>query len=127
MVSIRDLGKTYQMKKTGTCQALQHIDLQLPDTGLVFLLGKSGSGKSTLLNLLGGLDRATTGSILVDEPTGNLDRETQDHCRYPSRGGAKLPADPASVSCFLPASHGETAASGSGEDHQSKRMKTLLE
>lgn len=66
MVRIRQLCKLYKTKRTGTCQALADIDLELPDTGLVFLLGKSGSGKSTLLNLLGGLDSPSTGSILVD-------------------------------------------------------------
>jgi putative ABC transport system ATP-binding protein len=40
--------------------------LTLPDTGLVFVLGKSGSGKSTLLNLIGGLDSMTDGKIQVD-------------------------------------------------------------
>lgn len=43
--------------------ALRGVDLELPGGELVVLLGPSGSGKSTLLNILGGLDRATDGSV----------------------------------------------------------------
>lgn len=41
--------------------ALQGIDLQIPASALVVLLGPSGSGKSTLLNIMGGLDHASSG------------------------------------------------------------------
>jgi putative ABC transport system ATP-binding protein len=43
--------------------ALRGVDLALPDGDFVVLLGPSGSGKSTLLNIIGGLDRATAGSV----------------------------------------------------------------
>jgi putative ABC transport system ATP-binding protein len=43
--------------------ALRGVDLTLPERELVVLLGASGSGKSTLLNILGGLDRASGGSV----------------------------------------------------------------
>ncbi len=42
--------------------ALRGIDLQLFESEMVVLLGPSGSGKSTLLNIMGGLDRATSGN-----------------------------------------------------------------
>jgi putative ABC transport system ATP-binding protein len=44
--------------------ALAGVDLDLYEGELTVLLGPSGSGKSTLLNILGGLDRATAGSVL---------------------------------------------------------------
>jgi putative ABC transport system ATP-binding protein len=43
--------------------ALRGVDLVLPEGDVTVLLGPSGSGKSTLLNVLGGLDRATAGSV----------------------------------------------------------------
>src|SRR5690554_1306807 len=43
--------------------ALRGVNLELPERELVVLLGASGSGKSTLLNILGGLDRPTSGRL----------------------------------------------------------------
>jgi putative ABC transport system ATP-binding protein len=56
------LTKTYT---TGTVQvhALRGVDLDIWASEVVVLLGPSGSGKSTLLNIMGGLDRATTGRL----------------------------------------------------------------
>ena len=66
MIEFKKLRKVYNSQKGGKCVALKDIDLKLPDTGLVFIIGKSGSGKSTLLNLLGGLDTITKGDIIAD-------------------------------------------------------------
>lgn len=66
MIKIKSLNKIYKSKKRKKCHALKNVELTLPDTGLVFVLGKSGSGKSTLLNLIGGLDSITSGSVEVD-------------------------------------------------------------
>jgi len=59
---VRGITKVYG---TGTAavHALRGIDLELPEGEFVVLLGPSGSGKSTLLNIMGGLDRATAGSL----------------------------------------------------------------
>ena len=65
MIVVSKLNKIYNTK-TSSHQALKDVNLILPNKGLVFVLGKSGSGKSTFLNLIGGLDRATSGSIVVD-------------------------------------------------------------
>ena len=65
MLEIRNLTKVYRPKRGVPVLALDHVSLRLPSHGMVFLLGKSGSGKSTLLNLLGGLDKADEGEILI--------------------------------------------------------------
>ena len=65
MLETRDLCKVYKPKKGVPVKALDNVSLKFPDKGMVFLLGKSGSGKSTLLNLLGGLDKYTSGEIVI--------------------------------------------------------------
>ena len=47
-------------------QVLKGIDLAVEKGEFCVLLGPSGSGKSTLLNILGGIDRADSGDILID-------------------------------------------------------------
>ena len=81
MIKITSLNKIYKSKKRKHCHALKDINLTLPDSGLVFVLGKSGSGKSTLLNLIGGLDNVTSGSIEVDGNDLAKFREN-DFCNY---------------------------------------------
>lgn len=66
MIRINSLKKDYTSKKGNTVSALKNLSTELPDRGLIFVMGKSGSGKSTFLNLLGGLDRPTDGEIIVD-------------------------------------------------------------
>ena len=63
MISIKNLTKIYKSKNKSGCIALDKISFDLPDSGMVFILGKSGSGKSTLLNLIGGLDGFNKGEI----------------------------------------------------------------
>ena len=81
MIRITDLNKIYKSRKRKQCHALKGINLNLPDTGFVFVLGKSGSGKSTLLNLIGGLDSITSGSVEVDGNDLATFTET-DFCNY---------------------------------------------
>jgi ABC-type lipoprotein export system ATPase subunit/ABC-type lipoprotein release transport system permease subunit len=66
MIEIKKLSKIYKLNKEESCTALKDISFTLPDTGMVFIVGKSGSGKSTLLNLIGGLDSVTSGNIIAD-------------------------------------------------------------
>jgi putative ABC transport system ATP-binding protein len=63
---ISGLEKTYGEGGTAV-HALRGLDLVVPRGEFIVLLGPSGSGKSTLLNIVGGLDRATAGSILFGE------------------------------------------------------------
>lgn len=64
MIKLNNLCKIYETK-SGKVTALNNASFELPEQGFVFLLGKSGSGKSTLLNLLGGLDKPTSGEIQI--------------------------------------------------------------
>ena len=66
MIELRNLTKIYNENQENQVVALDHVSFALPETGMVFLLGKSGSGKTTMLNLLGGLDAASDGEIIID-------------------------------------------------------------
>ena len=66
MIKVENLTKIYNTKNNEKVKALDSLNFVLPDTGLVFVIGKSGSGKSTLLNMLGGLDGMTSGDIVAD-------------------------------------------------------------
>ena len=59
-------------KRFGNFVALQDVDLDVPSGQLTALLGPSGGGKSTLLRIIGGLDEADSGSVVIDgvEATG---------------------------------------------------------
>lgn len=65
-IVVEKLEKIYKGKKGADVRALKGISFNLPDTGMVFILGKSGCGKSTLLNILGGLDGFDGGDVKVD-------------------------------------------------------------
>ena len=64
MIAVKNLTKVYKTKKTSV-RALDNVSFTLPDTGMVFIVGKSGSGKSTLLNMISGLDHFTSGEIIA--------------------------------------------------------------
>lgn len=65
MIELKNITKIYKTKGGEPVRALDDVSIVLPDKGLVFILGKSGCGKSTLLNIAGGLDKPTSGEIVV--------------------------------------------------------------
>ena len=74
VIVAEDLVKTYTLGGTPV-HALDHVDLTIEDGELVAIMGASGSGKSTLMNVLGCLDRPTSGRyILAGEDVSHLDR-----------------------------------------------------
>ncbi len=64
MILLRGLTKTYDTP-AGAFPALRNIDLEIDAGEFVAIVGKSGSGKSTLLNMVGGIDRPSSGSLTV--------------------------------------------------------------
>ncbi len=64
VVELRQLGRTFP--STPPVHALSQIDLSVGQGSYVAIVGPSGSGKSTLLNVLGLLDRPTSGTYLLD-------------------------------------------------------------
>ena len=65
LIDLRRVIKTFQ-SAAGSFTALQGIDFQVKSGEFVAVIGKSGSGKSTLLNMIAGIDRPTSGEVMVN-------------------------------------------------------------
>ncbi len=65
VVDLHQVVKTYR-GTAGTFTALKGVDLQVEAGAFVSIIGKSGSGKSTLINVITGIDRPTSGEVIVD-------------------------------------------------------------
>jgi len=63
MITLKNITKVYR-NGDSQCVALDGINLELPQRGLVLIEGRSGSGKTTLLNILAGFDKATEGEVI---------------------------------------------------------------
>src|ERR1044071_2339301 len=75
LIEVRNLWKTYNLGEVQV-NALQDVSLVIGRGAFVAVMGPSGSGKSTFVNLLGCLDRPTSGRYLLDGvPVESLDRD----------------------------------------------------
>lgn len=65
MIILKDLTKEFG-KESNKVVALDNVSCELPQGKFISIVGKSGCGKSTLLNLIGGLEKPTSGSVIID-------------------------------------------------------------
>jgi len=66
LIALRDVQKVFK-SEAGTFQALKSIDLEIGSGEFVGIIGRSGSGKSTLINMVTGIDRPSSGEVLVGD------------------------------------------------------------
>jgi putative ABC transport system ATP-binding protein len=66
LAELRGVSRSYQKGKERV-EVLHELDLDIPAGDFIAIMGPSGSGKTTLLNLLGGLDRPTSGTVRVGD------------------------------------------------------------
>jgi putative ABC transport system ATP-binding protein len=64
LIELEDVTRSYE-STGGAIHALDHVDFTVNDNEFVVILGPSGSGKTTLLNIIGGLDRPTSGRVTI--------------------------------------------------------------
>ena len=65
ILSVKNLAKVYK-SGSNTLTVLQHIDFDIEEKSTVAIVGPSGSGKTTLLGLCAGLDRASSGDVILN-------------------------------------------------------------
>lgn len=65
MLKLKSITKTYEMGDERV-EALKGINIEFREAEFVSILGQSGCGKTTLLNVIGGLDRYTSGDLIID-------------------------------------------------------------
>jgi ABC-type lipoprotein export system ATPase subunit len=67
ILKITNLHKRYNEGKSNEVHALRGVDLTVKKSDMIAIMGASGCGKTTLLNMIGNLDRRSSGQIIIDE------------------------------------------------------------
>ena len=82
VINTVQLTKIYKEHSENEVNALRGVDFQVKKGEMVSIMGSSGSGKTTLLNLLGGLDKPSSGSVLLDNiDIGRMSEKELTHIR----------------------------------------------
>jgi len=81
VLALQEVTKTYSLGRQSTVEAVRGISLSVAEGEFVMITGRSGSGKTTLLNLMAGLTRPTSGSVLFngEDLWGLSDRQRSTH------------------------------------------------
>ena len=76
MIKLENVCKYYKKGKVET-KSLNGINLEIKKKGLISILGPSGCGKTTLLNIIGGLDKITSGKLFINSKDSQNIKETE--------------------------------------------------
>lgn len=86
LATLTGVSKTYQKGKEKV-EVLHNLDIEIPEGDFIAIMGPSGSGKTTLLNLLGGLDKPTSGTVRVgDSELSSMSNSQLSHWRSTNVG-----------------------------------------
>jgi putative ABC transport system ATP-binding protein len=127
VIIVKDLNKIFSIGST-EIHAIRGLNLTVKEGEMIALVGPSGSGKTTLLNIIGGLDKASAGSVHVfgmeitsNEPEGLVDyrRKTVGHIFQTLN---LIPTLTAAENVELP-----MVALGASRDEKANRVKELIE
>lgn len=127
VIRLEDIMKTYIMGDS-TVHALNHVDVSIDVGEFVAIMGPSGSGKSTMMNILGCLDRPTSGKYFLDgKEVAGLDDDELAHTRNAKIGFVfqnfnLLPKLTAQANVALPLVY-----AGVSEEERMERAKKALE
>jgi lipoprotein-releasing system ATP-binding protein len=129
VLRVEGVTKSYGLGTPAATEVLHGIDLRLPRGEFVALMGPSGSGKSTLLNIIGLLDRPSSGKLFIDgRDTATLDDNALTRLRGHSIGFVfqyhyLIPAFTALENVMMP----ELLARGRPDDAMRAHALQLLE
>jgi putative ABC transport system ATP-binding protein len=129
ILEARDLTKHYPLGAT-TVEALRGVSLSVEPGEFVAIMGSSGSGKSTLLQILGGLDRPTSGEVVVDGATitgisdGDATRLRRDKTGFVFQSFNLIPLLDASENIALPFA---IAGQDAGRGELAERIRDVIE